>query len=407
MFSPTGWTNKNVTLTGKATDLGSGISYYQFSTSENLTSSSSGWISITNTTKEITQTYSVASNDTYYFYVKDATGNVTKKSVIINKIDKVNPTADILISDITTSSAKLNVNADDNNSGIASYKYYLGDTLKSTSTTNNYNFTGLSSGTSYTLKVIVTDNAGNTVEKSIDIATPKSINDLRAGDKVYYDTGNTSVGNQGIIECIVLYDKAYNEENGTNYGIQIVSADTVGENVTLGNSNFNISRNSYNEAILTLNAKAEEYLNTKYATDARCVGSVPDNKNAESKEYYISNYNYMKNYNSTFKNGDTNYEKDYEQMNSNNLNILHLEGKFYWFASRDVNVNSVCTRFLIRSINSAGEFSGSTLCLVEPPNGTPFAYSRTVLGFRPVFTLKSGIKIIEGNGKNIPYTLES
>ena len=90
-FSPTGWTNQNVTLTGKATDLGSGISYYQFSTNENLTSSSSGWISITNTTKEVTQTYSVSSNDTYYFYVKDAAGNVTKKSVIINKIDKVMP----------------------------------------------------------------------------------------------------------------------------------------------------------------------------------------------------------------------------------------------------------------------------------------------------------------------------
>ena len=78
-------------MTGKASDIGSGISYYQFSTNENLTSSSSGWISITNTTKEVTQTYSVSSNDTYYFYVKDAAGNVTKKSVIINKIDKVMP----------------------------------------------------------------------------------------------------------------------------------------------------------------------------------------------------------------------------------------------------------------------------------------------------------------------------
>ena len=72
-FSPTGSTQGDVTLTGKATDLGSGISYYQFSTNGNLTSSSSGWISITNTTKEITQTYTVVNNGTYYFYAKKHT----------------------------------------------------------------------------------------------------------------------------------------------------------------------------------------------------------------------------------------------------------------------------------------------------------------------------------------------
>ena len=201
-----------------------------------------------------------------------------------------------------------------------------------------------------------------------------------------------------------MYDKAYNEENETNYGIQIVSADTVGENVTLGNSNFNISRNSYNEAILTLNAKAEEYLNTKYATDARCVGSVPDNKNAESKDYYISNYNYMKNYNSTFKNGDVNYKKDYEQMNSSNLNILDI-GKYYWFASREVTADSTNTLFRVRAVNDSGQFSTSTLSHIYY-NGVIYGYSRTILGFRPVFTLKPEIKITEGDGKNIPYTLD-
>ena len=75
-----------MTLTGKATDLGSGISYYQFSTNGNLTASSSGWISITNTTNEITQTYTVVNNGTYYFYAKDAAGNINKKAVVISNI---------------------------------------------------------------------------------------------------------------------------------------------------------------------------------------------------------------------------------------------------------------------------------------------------------------------------------
>ena len=77
--APTTWTNENVTLTGKAQDLGSGISYYQFSTDANLTSSSSGWTKITNTKNEIVKTHTVTTNGTYYFYVKDSIGKVNKK----------------------------------------------------------------------------------------------------------------------------------------------------------------------------------------------------------------------------------------------------------------------------------------------------------------------------------------
>ena len=114
-FSPTGWTNQNVTLTGKATDLGSGISYYQFSTDENLNASSSGWISITNTTAEITQTYTVSSNETYYFYVKDAAGNVTKESVVITNIDKTAPTVSSMTEETEPVQDGLQVNLDARN----------------------------------------------------------------------------------------------------------------------------------------------------------------------------------------------------------------------------------------------------------------------------------------------------
>lgn len=95
---------------------------------------------------------------------------------------------------------------------------------------------------------------GNDVEKGVETTTSKKgnsvniadlwvselktkVEDFKVGDKVYYDTGNTSVGNQGIIECTVLYDNAYNETNGKNYGIQIISTDvlknTSGESVKL------------------------------------------------------------------------------------------------------------------------------------------------------------------------------
>ena len=68
-----------------------GLVAYQFSTSSSLTASSTGWTTITNTKSEITKTYSASSNGTYYFYVKDAAGNINKKSVVISKIDKTPP----------------------------------------------------------------------------------------------------------------------------------------------------------------------------------------------------------------------------------------------------------------------------------------------------------------------------
>lgn len=54
--------------------------------------------------------------------------------------------------------------------------------------------------------------------------------------------------------CIVLYDSS------SEYGIQIITADTV-EDVLLGNdTSFEESTNSYNEAIDTLNKKSNRIL---------------------------------------------------------------------------------------------------------------------------------------------------
>ena len=165
-----------MTLTGKATDLGSGISYYQFSTDGNLTASSSGWISITNTTAEITQTYSVSANGTYYFYVKDAAGNITKKSVVINKIDKNVPTVDSLTATANSDSTfKLVINASDTGGSGLKTAY-----VTSSNSTKTYSFSGTGTITitdakpSSTYSVYVVDNAGN--KSSTKTVTTHAIN---------------------------------------------------------------------------------------------------------------------------------------------------------------------------------------------------------------------------------------
>ena len=91
-------------------------------------------------------------------------------------------------------------------------KYYKGFTETGVTTPSGYEV-------SYE-ELYTTDSSG-------EETTSKTIEDLVAGEKVYYDTGNTSVGNKGVIECIVLYDRGYNEENRTNYGIQIISSDII------------------------------------------------------------------------------------------------------------------------------------------------------------------------------------
>ena len=222
----------------------------------------------------------------------------------------------------------------------------------------------------------------------------KTIEDLVAGEKVYYDTGNTSVGNEGIIECIVLYDST------SEYGVQIISADTVGT-VTLGDSDFNTAMNSYNNAITTLNEKARDYLNETYVSDARCVGSVPNNKNAESG-YFTSSESYMTDYNGKLRDTDTNYETDYNQMTALGIESASSNDN-YWLASRYVSSGSIGSIFIVRNVNTSGSLGYGILCYVYSHGGTE-GLSKSD-GFRPVFTLNSEIKVTEGDGETTPYTL--
>ena len=242
----------------------------------------------------------------------------------------------------------------------------------------------------------------------------KTVEDLVAGDKVYYDTGNPSVGNQGIIECTVLYDKAYNEVNGTNYGVQIISSDVIKTTdgtvatVILGDSDFNTSRESYNNALKTLYNEAQKYLNPTYASGARCVGSDPADPDWDTTTneagYLIKNegeddyYAYMKDYYGTLKNEDTKYNTDWTQMGT--IADIKTASTFYWLASRRVFSGS---SFFVRNVNSSGYLSSNNLCIVYS-GGYADGYSSSN-GIRPVFTLNSEIKVTEGDGETTPYTL--
>ena len=253
--------------------------------------------------------------------------------------------------------------------------------------------------------------------------TPETVGSLKVGDKVYYDTGNSNIGEEGIIECTVLYDKAYNEEKGTNYGIQIISTDIIKNSegtkvaVNLGSNDetvdgsvFNKARNSYNNALKRLYDEAQKYLNTTYASEARCVGSDPADPDWDTEtdeaEYFTRNegdedyYSYMKNYYGTFKDSDDKYDKDWTQMEG-----IKPVSDYYWLASRSVYSNSNISHFNVRLVNTSGNLNRDDLCSVGFYGNT--SSNGHAYGFRPVFTLKSDIKITEGDGVDKPYRLES
>lgn len=347
-------------------------------------------------------------NDTIYARLVRGSYVGTMANTIIK--DEIPPTAGIGLntSDITHNSVKVTATASDNESGLATtnrYKFYQDNTLKQVSNSNTCTFTGLNPSTKYTFKVIVSDNAGNTTERSISAVTSSDpnlvTNKLREGNYVYY---TDKTGTQR--KCVVLYGPE--NANYSSYGIQIVTMDTV-ETVQLGNGGastmisgeeyFNTARSSYNNAISTLHNATQKYLNTTYASKVRCVGSVPNNPLSESG-YYSNDYSYMDDYNGTLRAADNNCVIDMNKMSS--LNILNIN-KHYWFASRQVDATSSRTDFFLWSINETGGLLGNYLCGIR--GGRPYS-AYVNCGLRPVFTLKTNVKVTGGAGTSTnPYTL--
>lgn len=140
----------------------------------------------------------------------------------------------------------------------------------------------------------------------------------------------------GIL-CRVLY-------NDATHGLQIVSADNIeGDNVKIilgwGNTTltgvtgeFNIAMESYNKAIDILNNKSKEYMNEN-AIDARSLGSIAtikDGKFQGDTSGMYSGGSYLNAY--EFKDADTNYEEDVNQIKVLGLNATGNT----WLASRNV-----------------------------------------------------------------------
>lgn len=206
--------------------------------------------------------------------------------------------------------------------------------------------------------------------------------------------------NGNTILCRVLY----NDVDGDNtHGLQIISETSV-DTVYLGYEDENYKDDdtltklqkaqlSYDNAIENLNNKAESYNNASLSYDSRCVGSLATvtnnvflNKDDETDVDESTGH----------KGADTHYEEDYNTMQT--LSINRIKNANYWLASRRVKDGYFNVRIGHSSWN---------LNYKDVFNSSRGAYNPSA-EFRPVFLLKSNVKISGGTGASgDPYILEA
>ena len=109
----------------------------------------------------------------------------------VNILDGIAPTVQISIGTVTYNSIAVSVTANDGQSGLATsntYKYYLNNSLKKTTTETSYTFEGLTAETSYEIKVEAYDKANNKGTDTENVSTKKATVSDAIGNGQFGDT---------------------------------------------------------------------------------------------------------------------------------------------------------------------------------------------------------------------------
>ena len=158
-----------------------------------------------------TYTFSnLTSNHEYVIrvYAKDTLGYETnEESIEVTTNVYVNPTVNsVTVTDTSTSSISISVLASGGTNNIATYYYSINNGEFTSSTSNTKTFTGLSKGTTYTIKVYVKDTNG--VDSSINTTSVETKSEVLLADVCSNGTN--------LATCIKNY---YNEAGSEMSGI--------------------------------------------------------------------------------------------------------------------------------------------------------------------------------------------
>ena len=194
--APTEWGASN-TLTANVEDIISGIAGYLFSVDN--TTPTIQWTTVSDhPTGSTTYMGTANSNTTWYFYVKDQAGNVSRKEVEVNKVDNGLPRQEFSISPAKANGDNgwykgtrptITITAADDQSGVTKVEYCTTTDTNCTNYTNKLQLNGqngelnrtgtltLLEGSNSKVCVKVTDGVGKTSEGcssgyNIDITAP-------------------------------------------------------------------------------------------------------------------------------------------------------------------------------------------------------------------------------------------
>ena len=305
--STTAWTNQDVTVTATANSTVSGVTMQMQSSVD-----STSWTNVSS--------LKVSSNQTVSARLTDNVSNGATASINITNIDKTAPTTTApTITEITKNSLAVQNNQTDSESGIATYYYSINNGSWVSSTSSSYTFTGLQSGTTYSIKTKLTDKAGNSSETSaisektkFDVVTVSEAvlnGNIKVGDIVMYtappyheysisktytgDDDDYRYGTDTTYLCNARIQKwRVWSVNNTNHTIELMNDPTEGTTrLTLAGSA------GYNNASKLLNDICQKlYTNSSKGITARSFDSVDiekailENANITYSESNWANY---------------------------------------------------------------------------------------------------------------------
>ena len=255
-YSPSGWTNTDVTATASTT-----ITGYTLQTSKD----GETWES------KATQTYS--SNGTIYARLWDGTNFGTTATGNFTNIDKAAPTVSTALKTTSsgTNSVALSIGVTDTNSGLGKIDWYYGTTNNpttkagttpvtamntsatgpTTAQTKTYTVTGLATGTTYYFKAIVYDVAGNQVSSTVisaktNVASKDIGDEVTVGGEQFYvlnwdNNLNTvdliskyNLNTEGTAQQNAAYETTACEFSSTNYWSSSFTSDPFNLNDFIG-----------------------------------------------------------------------------------------------------------------------------------------------------------------------------
>ena len=199
-------------------------------------------------------------NTTYTFkvYAKDTLGYETNEETVqVTTNAYVNPTVNsITITDTTNDTISISVSASGGTNSIATYYYSINNGAYTSGTSNTKTFTGLSKGTTYTIKVYVKDTNG--VDSAVYTTSAETENAVLLADyikgntsytaKQYYnvEVGSSSNSTTDSMKIGLMYVSDYGFAASNNYwttALYNYSSATSLNWLYLGNEEWTIARN--------------------------------------------------------------------------------------------------------------------------------------------------------------------